>query len=514
MYDKFKQGLSDMGSSIRNAAYDAIDSTVDFGKSIISGDKGSSQLAMKVLMAKGWTKVQAAGIAANIAAESGFKFKAVGDGGRAYGIAQWHPDRQLRFKSVFHKDIRESTFEEQVAFVDWELRNTEKKAGDLLRKATSPAQAAAIVEQKYERSKLGLSGGVQRERVNAAMGYAGYSDEDIESSSSLFSKGVNTVKDVFGFGDQKIEAVPEDQLRIKSAESTAGGKALPGTMALARVVQAKFDDKITKFSAFNDAYHQKNSPESGHTRGLKFDFGLKNPSEATAIAEQIEGLGKISGTSIKVMDEYANLSKKGTGGHIDVGFKDALSANKFAAFLEGAAPTTEKESRETNMAEEYPDKPMKPMTALAGELPEIATAKENLASKISPEVPTPSPVASVAPVTAPNSSSGAMPEAPPTPTPSVPMVEPPTPAPAPVVTPTIAKTDLSPLASTYAEIGTKAEKQRNDLLAATVRTNQLLEAFLKTAGANQPKPNPQPMSKPNVSKPKQVDPVINLSRAY
>lgn len=106
-----------------------------------------------VLMGLGWSKVQATGLAANIQAESGGKHTAVGDGGLAYGLGQWHPDRQANFKRAFGKDIRQSTREEQLRFIDWELRNTEKGAGDRLRQSTTAADAAATVSRFYERPK-------------------------------------------------------------------------------------------------------------------------------------------------------------------------------------------------------------------------------------------------------------------------------------------------------------------------------------------------------------------------
>lgn len=134
--------------------------------------KGNAETAMKVLMDKGWSKEQAAGIAANLAAESGFDTNAVGDSGKAKGIAQWHPDRQKKFEEVNGKKLSDATFEEQVGFVDWELNNTEKKAGDKIRTAATAEQAAAFTEQKYERSALGLKGGVQPERIGAASKYA------------------------------------------------------------------------------------------------------------------------------------------------------------------------------------------------------------------------------------------------------------------------------------------------------------------------------------------------------
>ena len=108
---------------------------------------------MKFFQDKGWSKAQAAGIVGNLYMESGLKTAVEGDNKVAYGIAQWHPPRQARFKHVYNKDIRQSTFKEQLEFVNWELNNDEKRAGNSLRKAKDPAHAAYIVDTEYERSK-------------------------------------------------------------------------------------------------------------------------------------------------------------------------------------------------------------------------------------------------------------------------------------------------------------------------------------------------------------------------
>jgi hypothetical protein len=109
--------------------------------------------AIDYFVSKGWTRAQAAGIAASIETESSWRSNAVGDGGKAYGLGQWHPDRQANFKKVFGHDIRQSTFGEQLAFFDWELRNTEHKAGDRLHGATTARQAGSVVSQYFERPR-------------------------------------------------------------------------------------------------------------------------------------------------------------------------------------------------------------------------------------------------------------------------------------------------------------------------------------------------------------------------
>lgn len=95
---------------------------------------------------KGWSAAQAAGIAANLYQESKLDPNASGDGGLAYGVGQWHPDRQMAFQRLFGHDIRGSSLEEQLAFYDWELHNTESKAGGNLGRANTPEAAAIAVE--------------------------------------------------------------------------------------------------------------------------------------------------------------------------------------------------------------------------------------------------------------------------------------------------------------------------------------------------------------------------------
>ena len=115
-------------------------------------ETGRPEEAQAFFESRGWTKEQAAGIVGNLVVESGLRTDALGDGGQAYGIAQWHPPRQATFRQVYGKDIRNSSFQEQLSYVDWELKNTESRAGNLLRGATTAEEAAAIVDRSYERS--------------------------------------------------------------------------------------------------------------------------------------------------------------------------------------------------------------------------------------------------------------------------------------------------------------------------------------------------------------------------
>jgi len=130
------------------------------GTSDAIAESGTAQDAVAFFMDRGWSHAQASGIVGNLLAESNLDpHGPAGDGGKAYGIAQWHPDRQATFAQWAGKDIRDSSLAEQLQFVDWELRNSEKAAGDRLARANTAEDAAAIIDEYYERSA-----GIHRER--------------------------------------------------------------------------------------------------------------------------------------------------------------------------------------------------------------------------------------------------------------------------------------------------------------------------------------------------------------
>jgi hypothetical protein len=101
-----------------------------------------------------WSKAQAAGLVANIEAESSFTADEVGDSGLAYGLCQWHPDRQADFEAAFGHGIKESTFDDQLKFINLSFaRVKEKKAGRILADAATALEAGAAVSVECERPR-------------------------------------------------------------------------------------------------------------------------------------------------------------------------------------------------------------------------------------------------------------------------------------------------------------------------------------------------------------------------
>lgn len=117
-----------------------------------------ARFVMRKLMELGWSRAAALGMAANIDQESDFRPDAelVDDTGSTAGIVQWRGARQRKFKELYGKDLKGSSLEEQVKYLDWELRNKggdkpTYEAGLLLQQATSPEQATEIFLKKVER---------------------------------------------------------------------------------------------------------------------------------------------------------------------------------------------------------------------------------------------------------------------------------------------------------------------------------------------------------------------------
>jgi LysM repeat protein len=118
------------------------------------GASGNAKIAMDYFMQQGWSPEQAAGLVANLQAESGRNLNpaAFNPGEQAYGIAQWRGSRQQDFAKAMRKPLQGSDLQDQLEFVQWELNNKEANAGRRLKSAKTAEEAAAIVDQFYERS--------------------------------------------------------------------------------------------------------------------------------------------------------------------------------------------------------------------------------------------------------------------------------------------------------------------------------------------------------------------------
>lgn len=125
-----------------------------------AGATENAQIAMDFFTSPqggGWSREQAAGIVANLQAESGPNldpnaFNPKGGNLGAYGLAQWRGPRQTKFQEVYGKSIRGSSLTEQLSYVNWELNNVESDAGNRLRSARTAEEATNVIYRYYERA--------------------------------------------------------------------------------------------------------------------------------------------------------------------------------------------------------------------------------------------------------------------------------------------------------------------------------------------------------------------------
>ena len=122
------------------------------------GSTNNARTAYNYFVGKGIKPIHAAGIVGNLQAESGANLdpSAVGDGGKAWGIAQWHPARRTLWekwkKQKWRQDGTNPSFEGQLEFVIYELNRTESRARRMIFRTQTVADAAVAVDKYYERS--------------------------------------------------------------------------------------------------------------------------------------------------------------------------------------------------------------------------------------------------------------------------------------------------------------------------------------------------------------------------
>lgn len=126
------------------------------------------QAVASTLSAGGLSTPVVAGYLGNFHVEGGYD-GAVGDGGKARGIAQWHPDRLANFEAATGKPFSQATPIDQANFAIWELNNPEKAGmtraqAAAIKGAKTPEEAARLIDKFYERS----SGAATDARVRAA----------------------------------------------------------------------------------------------------------------------------------------------------------------------------------------------------------------------------------------------------------------------------------------------------------------------------------------------------------
>ena len=191
----------------------------DLNRTVGKEEQGTADRVIDFFTSKGWTKEQAAGFAANISIESNFKTNETGDNGQAYGLAQWHPDRQKDFKIWAKKDIRDSTFEEQLEFIQYELtKGKESGNASYIMAAKTPSEAAKAIDDVYERSDKSA----QRKRMQLADLYNKGQSTTV-NNTGLEMNNMSTAQVSADTSKKKINlSVPGQNQNIVNSQSGSG----------------------------------------------------------------------------------------------------------------------------------------------------------------------------------------------------------------------------------------------------------------------------------------------------
>ena len=117
-----------------------------------------AQAAFAFFLEQGWVEHQAAGIVGNLQAECGYALNCSIHSG---GIAQWRAERVTRFRHVFGYPLLKATFNDQLAYIQWELTHPKspwRDSGRILRSAKDAVSAAVLFDVHYEKSSGGSRG--------------------------------------------------------------------------------------------------------------------------------------------------------------------------------------------------------------------------------------------------------------------------------------------------------------------------------------------------------------------
>lgn len=227
-----------------------------------SSNQASTKDVMSQLQGSGWGKNQAAGIAANLFAESKFDPTAVGDNGHAYGIGQWHEDRQKLFAKWSGHDIHGSSLQEQLKFVDYELRHGDsqaQQAGRALPLAKDATTAGRIVSQYYERPAD--AEGEARRRGALAGSIASSSEGGAYDST------------------QNSGAVRDDRAdRAKASDAGAGNDDRASRVAAMQSAAPQIN--VTVHNALPGTHVEAKSPDGGYLP-TKVNYSLRGADGAT-----------------------------------------------------------------------------------------------------------------------------------------------------------------------------------------------------------------------------------------
>ena len=248
-----------------------------------------------------------AGALGNFRRESGPSFDPNAKAGGSLGIGQWKGSRLTdlqNFAKSLGKPIND--VETQTKFFLHELDTTEKAAGDALRKATTPEEAAQIMQRLYERPR-----DLDPERATFARAF--YNDvQDFYKKATQPSASTQQPSSA-SFAAKAQQFLQDSVNKLKSGlspqSSTSGTK------------ETSAEDAWS--TAFNDAVKNLNL---GATSNIKFTNYSKYFTPGSSIYSNIAGVAFPSNFSSTIA---SNSLGGGFGNNISSGFGNSFGGGSF-----------------------------------------------------------------------------------------------------------------------------------------------------------------------------------------
>lgn len=146
------------------------------------------EYAYKFYLNRGYSPQHSAAIVGNLISESNLNTTILGkaDTKGSRGVAQWHSERLDKLKEKYGTEW--TNFDNQLDFVDWELKNTHKKVGDSFKKTQGLWDVSRVFTNDYERPKVKFDGDEKRQ-TNVADVYRKHGKQQLtEEDKKLFSQ--------------------------------------------------------------------------------------------------------------------------------------------------------------------------------------------------------------------------------------------------------------------------------------------------------------------------------------
>lgn len=213
-WDKMKQDMD------RWESFNAKTMNKDTWSAKASGGSNMEE-SRRFWLSKGFTPAQVAGILANEEAESGFSTSAVGDGVRARGVFQWHPDRRAKILAGTGIDVANATHADQLKAAWWEMQ---QRGDDVrLRSAQTAGQAGDIFTRFFERPAAVDRRAAERAKRAEIILSQMHGDMMSSAKTSLYSAD-NTPAQAYGGGGKTINMTIGD-VTINTQATDAKGIA-------------------------------------------------------------------------------------------------------------------------------------------------------------------------------------------------------------------------------------------------------------------------------------------------